>query len=929
MAAPLLRTKFYVPPVRPELVSRPRLIRELDSGLQGRLTLISAPAGFGKSTLLSEWVRTLESRPSTPVRVAWLSLDKSDNDPTRFWGYVITALQTVRAGLGDTALAALESRQPPATEMLLAGLINGIAEIKEPFVLVLDDFHLIVDPQVHRGVAFLLDNLPPQMHLVVASRADPPWPLARRRARGELNELRANDLRFTAEEAAIFLNTAMELEVSPDDLAALDHRTEGWIAGLQMAALSIQGWRRREGVGDVSGFIRAFTGSNRFILDYLLEEVLYQQSPDIREFLLKTSILDRLTGPLCDTVTGGTGHQSTLTQLEQANLFLVPLDDERRWYRYHHLFADLLRRRLAETERGEVPALHLRASEWYERNGLIVDAVSHASTAGDLDRVANLIEGNAFAMMDHGELMTLVGWLDALPDEVARSRPWLSVSHAWALAYAGHLDAVEPLLEEAEVALAGFREDTSVGTEVAGQVEGDGLALEPIPGGVEDSAEAQRVAGHIAVIRSYVTYIGGDLGRGEELARRALDCLPEWDHGARGLAIAVLGAVLKWSGHLVTASQASAEAVAVSQAAGDSHVAVHAICDLAALHILQGDLHGAAATCRRALDIAEAYADRGGHRLPVAGHAYALLSNVLVEWNEVGEALRNAREGLELCKLCGQADVLTTGYRSLAEALQATGDEAGALSAMLEGKRVASGVSSWYAARASAWEARLRLSQGDLRAASGWAQRSGLSAEDRLDFQLEYEYRVLARVLVAQGRTDDACGLLTRLLAAEEAVGATGSVIDVLVLLALARRVRGKVDDAVAALERALSLGEPQGYIRIFIAEGPPIGALLSEVAARGGAGRYAGSLLAAMGGQASGAEVMGGTAVSALIEPLSPRELEVLRLLRTDLSGPEIGEELCIAPSTVRSHMKSIYGKLDVHSRKAAVRRARELRLL
>jgi LuxR family maltose regulon positive regulatory protein len=892
MTTLLLRTKLYTPPIRPELVSRPRLIERLNAGLRRKLTVLSAPAGFGKTTLLSEWAAGC-GRP-----VAWVSLDRGDNDPARFWAYFIAALQTIHEDVGEAALAALQSPQRPSIKLLLASLINEIAEAPKAFALVLDDFHVITDQPVNDEVAFFLDNMPLQMHLILSSRADPPWPLARRRARGELTELRANDLRFTSQEAATFLNEVMKLDLSPEDMAALEERTEGWIVGLQMAALSMRGHK------DVSEFIKAFSGTHRFILDYLVEEVLDRQFSDTQEFLLETSILERMTAPLCDAVTNRDDSQAILAQLEQANVFLIPLDDERRWYRYHHLFADLLRSRLEQTWPDRSPVLHCRASEWYEQKRLIAETVGHAFAAGDVERVARLVKGNTLAMMDHGELSTLVGWLDALPDEVVRSRPWLCVAYAWALAYAGQLDAAAPLLQDAEKA----------SQELYAQ-EGD---LDE-----ESKVERRRIAGYVANIRSYGLYVRGDLSRATQLARQATEYLPESELRARGLTMGLLGVLSRWSGDLAAAARASTEAVDICLAAGDSYLAVHIVCDLAVLDIQQGQLHKAVATCRDALQIAEAYAERGGRRLPVTGHAYTLLSAVLLEWNDLEAALRYAREGITLCKLCGQADVLTTGYHSLAKALQAIGDADGALTAILEARQFASGISSWYAARAAAWETRLRLVQEDVPAATRWAHESGLSVDDEVNFQLEYEYRTLARVLIAQERLEEASGLLTRLLRVEEGAGAMGSAIEILVLQALVLDAQGEVGLALNALGRALSLAQREGYVRIFIDEGAPMGKLLREAIARGIAPEYASKLLSAL--EATPPHHHTPT----LIEPLSERELEVLRFLTTHLSSTEIAEELFIAANTVRSHIKNIYGKLNVHSRKDAIQRAQELELL
>ncbi|UCC76197.1 MAG: hypothetical protein JSW37_11875, partial [Anaerolineales bacterium] len=742
----LLNTKLYIPPVRPDLVSRPRLIERLNANLDRKLTLVSAPAGFGKTTLLSRWV----SRTDRPV--AWVSLDKGDDDPTRFWAYVIAALQRVQAEIGETALPALRSRQPPLTELLLTGLINEIAAMSQSFVLILDDLHMIANQQIHDGLVFLLDNLPPQMHLVLSTRADPPWLLARMRARGDMTELRASDLRFSDKEAAAFLSDAMRLDLSPQDIDALEARTEGWIVGLQMAALSMRGRR------DISAFIKAFSGTHRFILDYLVEEVLDQQSPAIQEFLLRTSILERLTGPLCDAVAEGENSQMLLTQLEQANLFLVPLDEERRWYRYHGLFADLLRSRLQQTHPGQVPALHLQASEWYEENQLIPEAVSHALAAGDVKRVARLVEGNALAMVDHGELTTLLGWLAALPEEVLRSRPWLCIAHAWALAFAGRLDAVEPLLEDAQKAVPGLPRKE--------------------PRSVPSDIEGQRIAGHVAAIRAYVAALGGDMPQAARLSGAALEHLPEDDLMTRGFAAGMLSTALRWSGDLQAATQASAEAVAAAGATGDSLAALGALTTVAALQWAQGQLHKAVATCRDVLALADQSFRRGGQRLPAAGEAHVLMSGALRQWNDLQAALRHARQAVELYERWGWAEGLAFGYVTLAIALQAAGDVDGALDAIQKAGRAAGDISPWFAGHVAAMEARIRLALGDVAAASRWMQKSDLRTDGELHFHLLSRYIILASVLIAQGTLDEASELLARLLTMTEAAGARAALIE-------------------------------------------------------------------------------------------------------------------------------------------------------
>jgi len=884
----LLETKLYAPSIRSELVSRPHLIERLQEGLRRgcKLVLISAPAGYGKTTLLGAWVAHTEPHRS----VAWLSLDEGDNDPARFWAYVAGALRTARAEIGEIGQMLFQS-PPPPIEAALAGLLNQIAEARDPFVLVLDDYHLIHTQVIHEGIAFLLENLPPQMHLVIATRADPPLPIPRLRGRGQLTELYQSDLRFTLEEAATFLNEVMGLQLSGEDVAALERRTEGWIAGLQMAAVSMQ---RRD---DVAGFIQAFTGTHRYILDYLVEEVLQQQSPGVRRFLLQTSILDRLCSALCDAVIGSdepVDSRSVLEHLERNNLFVVPLDDRRQWYRYHRLFADLLQQRLWREQRDRVPELHKRAGEWYEQSGMVAEAVGHALTAGDLERAARLIEQTGWATFTRGEMTTILEWIGALPDDFVRSRPQLGVLHAWAMAKSGRLEGVESCLE-------GIHSD--------------------------------RLRGEVAAVRAYVAGVRGDLPRAVALAQQALEHLPEEDLFLRAIVTQNLGVAYHWSGDSAAAVRTLSKAVALGRAAGQAFQTLTAMAILGRAHEIQGSLRRATETYREALALAS---EAGNRPVPFAGMAYVGLAGTLYEWNDLEEATRCAMEGIRLSALGGFVAYHVFGHALLARAYEARGDRDHAIEMLQKAEQLGQG--GRYAlvmALVAELRARLWVAQGDAAAALQWAEERSLRADDPLDAAREIELTAVAWVLIAQGRPGEALGLLARLLEAAQVAGRTGSAIKILALQGLAFQAQHRVGEALSALERALTLAEPEGYVRTFVDEGEPMRGLLSQVLvaqqkgrqalSRGIAPNYVARLLAAFGEKAEPAS----PAMEALVEPLTEREMDVLRLVVAGLSNAEIAEELVIAVSTVKSHVNHIYGKLGVRSRTQAVARAQELALL
>jgi ATP/maltotriose-dependent transcriptional regulator MalT len=932
MDLPLLRTKLNNPLPRENLVARPQLIERLNDGLNHLLTLIAASAGFGKTTTLSAWVR------QSKRRAAWLSLDEGDNDPIRFWTYFIAALRTLDAKVGEHALAMLhtQGQPPPRAESLLTLLLDDVAALPEPFVLVLDDYHVVNTPDIHLGLTFLVEHLPAPMHLYISTRSDPPLPLARWRARGQLAEIRADDLRLTAEEAARFLGQAMGLQLSADDVLALHARTEGWIVGLQLAALSLQGR------ADASDFIAAFRGSHHYIIDYLSLEAIQRQSESVQSFLLHTAILDRLCGPLCDAVTERTDGQAVLEYLERANLFTISLDDERQWYRYHHLFAEMLRRQLQRLYPAHLSDLHRRASEWYEHNGLADDAVRHALVAEDFERAARLMEQNAGAIFwMRGEISTFLEWLEALPDEVCHAHPRLGLVHAWALLLSGKLATIEPVLEEAERQLLASPESSELG--------------EP---------EIKSLRGQIAAIRSRVARLHNDLPRAIELARAALADLPQDDGALRSVFTLNLGMAYRQSGDVTAATRVLTQASMMSGSAGVALVALGTLGDLQAE---QGHLHQAAETYRQAIERA---AEDGKEPSPMVSWAWVGLGNLKFEWNDLDAAEHHVRQGAEFARRWGNADGLAWAWLHLGRLRHARADAGGAEAALVEAEQTVRRyeVAPWTSSEVAGYRGRLWLKQGNLGEAARWARERGLNVEDEFSYLREPEYLALARLLIAQGMWDKAAPFSERLLKSAEAPGLTGRVIRVLVLQALACSRRGDPGEAQAVLKRALSLAEPEGYIRVFVDEGEPMRLLLSDFAQPQLARlqmtertphllAYVNSLLAVFSDRAAqsaprseiaptapGLELesaekasirspyensVPGPGAAVLPERLSARELEILPLLADGLSNREIAQRLFLSTGTVKVHLKHIYGKLSANNRTQAVARARELNLL
>jgi len=890
----------------------------MDRGIERKLTLVSAPAGFGKTTLLAEWVAAA-SASERPV--AWVSLDQGDNAAASFWAYFITALQKIQSEVGERALSLLHSPQPPQIESVVATLINEINAIEDDFALILDDYQVVDAQPVHGAVAFLLDHLPPRLHLIIASRADPPLPLARLRSHAELTELRVADLRFTPEEAAAFLNDVMGLDISATDVAALEKRTEGWIAGLQLAALSIQG---RE---DVPGYVAAFSGDDRYILDYLVEEVLQRQPERVRSFLLQTSILDRLSGPLCDAVTDRTSGKAMLEVLERGNLFVVPLDDKRQWYRYHHLFADVLLARSMAEQPDRVPTLHRRASEWYEQNGLPSGAIGHALAAEDFERAANLVELAWPAMRRSKQEATTLGWVRALTDKQIRARPVLSVAYAVALLDGGELDAAEARLQDAERwfdRAADRRERPEAPAPemgVAGMV-------------VVDPEQFRSLPASIANARAYRALVLGDAPGTVMYARRALDLLQEADDYERGTTAALLGLAYWRNGDLEAAHRYFADGLASLQRAGGIPIRIGGSVILAYIRIAQGRLREAVSTYERSLQLAT---ENGESVLRGAAELYMGLSELHRERGD----LEAAREHLLRGEALGERASLP-GYEYLwcvasARMKEAQGDLDGALDLIHEAERLYFRNPISDLRPIAALKTRLWVAQGRLAEAQGWVHERGLSADDALSYLSEYEHVTLARVLMARYKSDrveraihEAMRLLERLLQAAEEGERTGSVIEILVLQALAHQAQANIPQAIDPLARALTLAEPEGYVRIFVDEGEPMRDLLRQAAAGGIGGSYTRRLLAAFNEPAPPVSAPSSPVAAAeFVEPLTAREVEILRLIAAGMRNQEIADQLFISLSTVKRHIANAYGKLDVSHRTEAVAKATELRLL
>ncbi|PKO14082.1 MAG: hypothetical protein CVU39_16000 [Chloroflexi bacterium HGW-Chloroflexi-10] len=886
----LLRTKFFVPPIRSSHIARPRLSDLIDCGLDRALILVSAPAGYGKTTLISNWLKEKQ------IPSAWISLDGGDNDPIRFLQYLLAALIPMAPGIEDDGFGMLQGGQPAQFESVINLLTNELASFSAPFVLVLDDLHMIQSEAVFKILAYLLEHLPPQMHLAILTRIDPPLPLARLRVRNQLLDIRADQLRFTQNEIAAFLSDAIGLTLSGNDLSALETRTEGWIAGLQLAALTMQSNK------DIHGFISAFTGSHHYVMDYLAEEVLKNQPKKVSDFLLQTSILDRLCGSLCEAIVEAETNepvygQSMLETLEEMNLFVVPLDDERHWYRYHHLFAEVLRKRLEYQYPHLLPELHRRASHWYEQNEFIAESIQQAIAAGDQDRAAHLTEQNGCSLLMSGEVATLLSWADAIEFQ-SEARPWLAIQKAWALALTGEMDRVELTLQTPEKLLA---------------------PLEP-------TVEVRTLQGTIAAARAHGANSRGDTQAAAGFARNALDLLPDCSsisQSLRSVSTSILGDASWINGDLEQAKHAYTDALRIGREAGSLHMVIIANSNLADILMEQGQLHLAADIYTRSLRIA---VRPDGQRSPLAGALCAGLARLTYERDQWNEAEQYIQLCISLCRQWGDSDHLTVAFALLARLQQVRGNQEAVQEAMrVTGQLVSEhSLSPWRSIQVQSDLARLWLAQGNLERLSQFIQKNALKIEDEIPYRRQPEYVILLRTLLALDDYRSAIALSERLVILAETAGRMGLVIEILVLRALAFQGRKDTESALTNLEKALVLAQPEGFVRVFLDEGEAMTRLLCQVQSRRDGSGYAAGLLARIGT----IPTMTQPSNQLLIEPLTAREVEVLKRISTGCSNQDIADQLFISIPTVKRHISNLYGKLGVKSRTQALAIGKELKI-
>jgi ATP/maltotriose-dependent transcriptional regulator MalT len=905
MADILLATKIHIPPLHSNLVDRTHLVQRLNEGVMtSRLTIISAPAGYGKSTLLSEWVSQLD------IPVAWLSLERGENVPARFWKYFITALNENPdiglVGIGESISRVLDSSQS-LKEIELIKLVNSLSSLEEQVIFVLDDVHNITESQIHQDLVFLIDHLKQSyggMHLVVAGRMDPPWPLARWRARGELNEFHAADLRFDFEETDRFFHQYLQTNLSLQDIATLQDRTEGWIAGLQMAAVSMQGRLTAQGPQGVSRFIESFSGSNRFILDYLMDEVILQQPAEVQDFLFDTSILEQFTAPLCTALTDRQNSQTILEQLEKVHLFLIPLDDERKWYRYHHLFAELLRKWLKQRQPARVAGLHQRASTWYAENNMLSRAIQHALDAGDIALVNQYTSANVLGVVEHTELLDMLRHFEELPDQQIVDNPWLGVPYALVKAFVNPSGDVEHILQISEQGLVNL----------------------------ENSSFKQQLTSYLDGIRAYLASQRGEADQVLRFVHRAMDNLPENDQMTLAQLLNLEGLAYELQLKPPEAIQSYTAALQAGQSMAGLFPAM-VNCGLVSAQLSQGRLQHTFSNCQSILSLAYE-SDQSSKDLPFYNHLYATMSLVQLEWNNLESAMRFARDSVAMSEQWHQADTWQYTLSSLTRVLCAAGKLEEAFATNQRAMQQSAHLSPYYFRLSACDEIRLNLANGNIPKA---AQRCAEIEPHMNDWEKRGMFLLVkASLLYAQGMYDEILSVIEEPMCYLEQAGANWYIINLLPIQALALKALGRDEAALSILGHCLTLAEPDGYVRAFVERGSPMERLLQTALRQGIKPQYISELLPAFKdhvvsdeSRTPAARFSSAKFNEPLIEPLSERELEVLRFLNTNLSTLEIAREMILAPSTIRTHVRNIYSKLGTHGRIETIRKAKELNLI
>ena len=887
-----ISTKLLIPPIRDNVIPRSRLTEIVLSGLSEKFTLVSAPAGFGKTTLLSECTKHF-NRP-----VTWVSLDDDDNDQTRFLNYFISSLGEIFCGFGESIQNSRQSNYTSNEELIISGLINEIVEIQKPFVLIMDDYHVITNPKIHEFLTIIIENQPPEMHLIISTRSDPPIALARWRVRQEMVEIRSQDLRFSLDETKSFLNDIMQLNLSEDAVSKLESKTEGWIAGLLMAAISLKG---RE---DVTNFIQAFEGSHRFIFDYLVEEVLDQISSEHQEFLIRTSILDKLCAPLCNSLLNIQNSQSSLHKLDSMNLFIVPLDDKRYWYRYHHLFLDILSSRQVEITASEIEELHTRASIWYENNGDLLTAIDHAHKSGNIERVAQLIETNVLRILDRGELRGLIQLLNQLPESSLKKYPWLRIALAWALTQVGSLDDALLHLISTEKTIKSNSKDQN-----------------------------RHIAGHISAMRSYIELFSpGDHTQGAKFAKSALEQLPESDLRTRGMVYVTLGTMQRANQEPSIALETLQSALEIYQTRNQPYIMIDILSQMARAYREQGLLRETVRSCDAALEIASRYSNGKMSQFPNIAYTMGVLGRIYYEWNQLDKATEFGLQGLAISERWGQANTILGMYLLLARIYRIQCKFQDALEAIKAAKSVGSQFSDTHKFVIQTHEMSIRLAMGEFDSVENWVKIDSKNFETDLDEKL-WE---LASLIVALPDSSQG-NLLNELLEGLDRLSNISLKSEILrrsikvdIQKAVIYHLQKNYDQSIAMIENALSVGKDDGYVRSFIDHGQTMEDILKKAIRAGIEVDYANTLLSTMNTDL----LKNGTQPkiqesSDYIEPLTDREIEVLRILSTELSVPEIADELVITVGTLRTHIKRIYSKLDAHSRFEAVSKAKDFKIL